>query len=110
MMRALILALATVALVGCQSDEIPDSERPEGVLPDPVPEAQIDCPGGTVVQGLAGPVCAKPTADAGKACSKASDCSGACMAETMTCSEVTPLLGCHEVVMEDGQKVGLCVD
>lgn len=110
MIRRLLLACATVALVACQSDEIPDSERPDGVLPDPVSGAQLDCPGGTVVQGMAGPTCAKPTPDAGKACTKASDCSGACMAETMTCSTVTPLFGCFETVMEDGQKIGLCVD
>jgi hypothetical protein len=110
MIRGFLLSLALVALVACQSEGIPDSERPDGVLPDPVPEAQLDCPGGTVVQGLAGPTCAKPTPDAGKACTKPSDCTGACMAETMTCSDITPMFGCYEVVMEDGQKVGLCVD
>lgn len=110
MIRGLLLTLAMVALVGCQSEGIPDSERPDGVLPGSGPEEVLDCPGGTVVQGFAGPTCAKPTPDAGLACTKASDCSGTCMAETMTCSDITPLFGCHQVVMEDGQQVGLCVD
>ena len=110
MIRGLALVLALVGLVGCQSDEIPDSERPDGVIEGPGPEEVLDCPGGTLVHGMAGPTCAKPTPDAGKACTKASDCSGACMAETMTCSEITPQFGCYEVVMEDGQKAGLCVD
>lgn len=108
MIRGLSLILAVVALVGCQSEGIPDSERPDGVIEGPAEPPS--CPGGTVVIGMAGPTCAKPTPDADKPCTKASDCSGACMADTMTCSKTTPQIGCYDIVMEDGQKVGLCVD
>lgn len=115
MMRALSFArlLGCLMLVqGCQPEAV-WIEGPESV-PEPVaptlPEKIPDCPGGEIVVGLAGPTCAKPTPDAGKACTKASDCSGACLGETMTCSAVTPLFGCNEVVMADGQKAALCVD
>ena len=98
-MKQAVLILALAALMGCQP------ESPSGGL-----SGAVDCPGGTMVHGMAGPTCAKATPDAGKACTKASDCAGACLGETMTCSTMTPLFGCYEVVMEDGQKVGLCVD
>ena len=98
-MRHWIMVVALIALAACQ----PETGR-GGVV------GGADCPGGTVVHGMAGPTCAKPTPDAGKACTKASDCSGACLGETMTCSTMTPMFGCYEVVMEDGQKAGLCVD
>ena len=115
MIRGLTLILAVVALVGCQSEGIPDSERPDGVIEgpgpiEPPPHLNPPCPGGTVVVGMAGPTCAKPTPDAGKACTNASDCSRSCMADTMTCSTISPQFGCYDIVMEDGQKVGLCVD
>ena len=98
-MRHWIVVAAFAVLAACQPETGPGGVV-EGVV----------CPGGTVVHGMAGPTCAKPTPDAGKACTKASDCSGACLGETMTCSTMTPMFGCYEVVMEDGQKAGLCVD
>lgn len=99
MIRSFALCLALIGLAACQPDA-----GPGGVVKG------VDCPGGTVVHGMAGPTCAKPTLDAGKACTKASDCTGACLGETMTCSTMTPMFGCYEVVMEDGQKAGLCMD
>lgn len=55
-------------------------------------------------------VCLKPTPDGGKSCSKASDCSGFCLADSRTCAAVRPMFGCHEILAEDGTTVGLCVD
>lgn len=95
MIRGLLLTVALLVLAACQPEAAP---------------VGADCPGGAVVYGMAGPTCAKPTPDGGKACIKASDCSGHCMADTMTCSKVTPQFGCFEMMTEDGQKVGLCVD
>lgn len=66
--------------------------------------------GGQTVQGLNGPACAKPTPDAGKSCNKPSDCTGYCMAQTMTCSAQTPQFGCFDIVIEGGNTIGLCVD
>jgi hypothetical protein len=99
MIRRLALCLTLIGLAACQPDAGPGGVVEGG-----------DCPGGTVVHGMAGPTCAKPTPDAGKACKKASDCSGHCMADSMTCSALTPQFGCFDMRTEDGQKVGLCVD
>lgn len=110
-MRKSLLFAALLALTACQSDAPPP--LPPGVTPLSAAE-RADCldHGGSVVMGglATAEICLRPTQDAGKACTKASDCSGACMADTMTCSKVTPLFGCYEVMMEDGQKAGLCVD
>ncbi|MBU2982931.1 hypothetical protein KO498_14020 [Lentibacter algarum] len=73
-------------------------------------EAQCKAAGGSMVIGLAGPQCARPQPDAGKACSDSKDCAGLCLAATRTCSPVTPFFGCHEVLMAGGKKAALCVD
>jgi hypothetical protein len=102
-MRAFFAALGlTVVLAAC----VPEAGPETGV------GSTGDCGanGGTMVVGMAGPTCAMPTPDAGKACTKPADCSGVCLGETMTCSALTPMFGCYEVVMEGGQKAMLCVD
>jgi hypothetical protein len=48
--------------------------------------------------------------DAGKICSRASDCQGACLARSGTCSPVIPLLGCHEVLLDSGRRVTECLE
>ncbi len=97
---ALVLALG-IGVSGCT----PETGPKGGTL-----EESCLQKGGQVVNGLVGPSCGMPTPDAGKSCKKASDCSGSCLGETMTCSKITPQFGCYQVVMEDGQKIGLCVD
>lgn len=103
-----VMLLSLAGLVACVEDAVPTG----GPGPTLTDADRADCTdhGGTVVTGFAGPTCAKATPDAGKSCKKASDCSGSCMTDTMTCSKITPQFGCYEVVMEDGQKAGLCVD
>lgn len=46
--------------------------------------------------------------DAGKPCSRKSDCQGECLARSGTCSPVIPLLGCHEVLLNSGLRVTEC--
>ncbi len=72
-------------------------------------QQQCEAAGGTMVIGLAGPQCARPEPDAGKACNDSKDCSGVCLAETRSCSPVTPFFGCHDV-LQGGKAVGLCID
>jgi hypothetical protein len=48
--------------------------------------------------------------DAGRICTKASDCESACLARSRTCAPVKPLFGCHEVLLDSGQAATLCVD
>lgn len=110
-MRKSLVFVALLALAACQSDAPPP--LPMGVTALSAAE-RADCldHGGSVGMGgmVQAEICYRPTPDAGKACTKASDCSGACMADTMTCSNVTPQFGCYDVMTEDGQKAGLCVD
>ena len=97
MRRLLALCLMVLVMVACKP------EAPSGT-------DQPDCAGGQIVQSMSGPVCAMPNADAGKACARAGDCSGVCLAETRTCSPYSPQFGCFELLDEGGQMVGLCVD
>jgi len=48
--------------------------------------------------------------DAGKSCSKASDCSSACLARSLSCAPLQPLFGCHEVLTDRGARVTQCLD
>ena len=54
--------------------------------------------------------CQTPTRDAGKQCRKAGDCEGVCLGRTGTCAPVVPLLGCQDVLQNDGRRVTLCID
>jgi hypothetical protein len=101
--RRIAMFMALVATAGVLSACQPETE---GTAAGSAP----DCPGGQVVRGFAGPVCVKPTPDAGMSCSKATDCSGVCLADSRTCSAQTPMLGCFDFLDEAGQKLGLCVD
>lgn len=111
-MRKFLVIAALLALTACQAEAPPPF--PPGAAGGLTQAERADCldHGGAVgMGGLArAKICLRPTPDAGKACQRASDCSGACMADTLSCSKVTPQFGCYQVVMEDGQKVGLCVD
>lgn len=103
---ALILLLAA-----CQPTE---PEFPEIGGLTGVEETQCTGQGGQVVMGLAGPACAMPTPDAGQSCRSETDCSGFCLASEGDgpgqCSPITPYFGCHEVLIGNGERVGLCVD
>ncbi len=105
----LITALALLALAGCK----PDAASP---LP-PVGAAAVDAArsacearGGNfraLGQGLL--FCQHQTGDAGKACERASDCEGACLARSRSCSPLTPLAGCNEILTDRGQTVTECL-
>jgi hypothetical protein len=103
---ALIIALALTACVqepatGPQGKALSDADRAECLMQ-----------GGSVGRGglLPDEVCFRPKPDAGKACTRKSDCSGMCLADTNTCSKVTPMFGCFEFLDETGKKAGICID
>lgn len=111
MRRIILLAVLAFGLAACV-EEPANPPGPETLNLSGAERAQCLAEGGTVGRGglMPNEVCFRPTPDAGKSCMKASDCSGLCMADTMTCSKVTPQFGCFEMMNEDGQQVGLCVD
>ena len=116
-MTRLFAVLALCFIAACQLVETPSDDGGSvyapvvetGATSPLILEQQCEAAGGTMVIGLAGPQCARPEPDAGKACSDNKECSGFCLAATRTCSPVTPYFGCHDV-LQGGKSVGLCVD
>ncbi|MFZ1469141.1 MAG: hypothetical protein WAT09_09195 [Paracoccaceae bacterium] len=106
---ALALIVAALALASCM--ETPPG-GPQGKLLTDTERADCLMRGGTTGYGGFFPdeVCFTPQKDAGKACTKAGDCTGLCLAETKTCSKVSPIFGCYEFLDETGQKADICVD
>ncbi len=109
-MRGVLSALAlTLALSACV--EAPPA-GPQGRSLSDAERADCLMRGGTVGRGglLPDEVCFRPEPDADKACSKKTDCAGLCLADTRTCSPVSPMFGCFEFLDETGQKVGICIE
>jgi hypothetical protein len=55
-------------------------------------------------------ICVKRTRDSSKGCSASGQCEGACLARSRSCSPVTPLVGCHDVLTDSGKRATVCVD
>ena len=55
-------------------------------------------------------LCVRTTRDGGKACRTGRDCQGECLARSMTCAPLAPLLGCNEVVQDNGVRTTLCIE
>ena len=104
--RAALLALALLA--ACRSDAPPPTTGAETA--DPALAADCADRGGTLVFGKAGPACAMPQPDAGQACTGSADCQGFCLADSRTCSPVTPFFGCHDLYEEGQPGVAICID
>lgn len=54
--------------------------------------------------------CVRRTRDAGKACSKQTQCEGLCLARSRSCAPITPMFGCNDILQADGREVTLCLD
>ena len=107
-MKRLVL-IAALALTGCVEEPAPS---PKGKSLTGAERADCLMTDGTLGRGgmLPDEVCILPEPDAGKACTKKTDCEGMCLADTRTCSPVTPMFGCFEFLDETGQTVGICID
>lgn len=55
-------------------------------------------------------ICIFRTKDADKSCTKGTQCEGDCLARSGTCSPIRPLLGCNDILQDDGSRVTLCID
>jgi hypothetical protein len=79
----------------------------------PVPPEQALCEkaGGQWAEmpASSGRICLHRTRDAGKVCHRKRDCQGECLARSGTCSPITPLVGCNDVLQADGTEVTLCL-
>ncbi len=109
------LALTSVAALGsCKpkpENPYPGAENFGSQLLERV-KAQCESDGGTFGPGgkTGGLVCRKTPADAGKSCTKQSDCSTQCLARSQTCAPLEPLFGCNEVLSANGARMTLCLD
>jgi hypothetical protein len=54
--------------------------------------------------------CQFVTRDGGKQCRRESDCDGVCLARSNSCAPIKPLLGCQDILQDDGRRVELCID
>ncbi len=65
--------------------------------------------GGVWNQRSDGAICVTTPKDAGKSCSKASDCEGECLARSNSCAPLKPLMGCNDIRTENGMSVTQCL-
>lgn len=79
----------------------------------PKSPSQIACErkrGSWVNAGSGLNTCVFPTRDGGERCTRESQCDGVCLARSGTCSPVKPLLGCNEILQDNGARVTLCIE
>lgn len=92
----------------------PQPELAPVVAPTPKSEQQVACEKrkGSWVRGSVGEgrTCIFATKDGGKQCTRESQCDGECLARSGTCSPVKPLLGCNDVLQDNGARVTLCIE
>jgi hypothetical protein len=105
------MALAAAALTAaCQPE--PEALPPVGA--DLVALQQARCEADGNIWGRGGVegtfLCYRRTRDAGQRCTRADDCSGACLARSGTCSPLDPMVGCQEVLTSSGARATLCLD
>ena len=108
-------AALLLILAACQAEE--DGPPDDGLANyDPhlfeTQQASCEARDGTFAQGgiTGGYQCFTTPRDAGKSCSKASDCSTQCLARSRTCAPIQPLFGCHDILTSSGAPVTLCID
>ena len=98
----------------------PTPEAKAEVTPDPKPKADPNASarasclakGGTFQKsaGSDARVCVTRTRDANKSCNSSRQCEGMCLARSGTCSPITPLSGCHDIVTNGGNMATVCID
>lgn len=88
----------------------------EEAAPPPPPKSpeQLTCErrGGTWASaGKEGvKACVSRTRDGGKSCTSGLQCQGDCLARSGTCSPITPLFGCNEILQDNGARVTMCIE
>lgn len=105
------LGLIVLALAACKPGEkAPEPLPPVGAARVALEKAACVKRGGDWAGGAGAQFCLERLNDAGKACRTGADCAGACLARSMTCAPVRPLLGCNEIITSAGLRVSECVN
>jgi hypothetical protein len=117
-----VTAVAEPAPVPAAGGTVTEAAAPEPevvpeVVPEPPPksELQIACErkrGRWVGTGIGGGlmICQFTTRDGGKSCTRESQCESLCLARSGTCAPVKPLLGCQEILQNDGSRATQCLE
>ncbi len=112
-------ALAADAEESPAADGAVEPPSPEAVVAPVEPEvqkseAQISCERKRGVWTRLGnsrtATCVRITKDSGKRCTRESQCEGRCLARSGTCAPVDPMLGCNEILQDNGVRVTLCIE
>ncbi|WP_127900573.1 hypothetical protein [Solirhodobacter olei] len=110
MIRTSLAALLCLVLAGCMG-EGPPKLPPVGAASVAASKSRCEATGGRWAgKPGAGMLCFRTPPDAGKLCRRASDCTSGCLAKSRTCSPVTPLIGCQDLLDESGRVVKQCVN
>lgn len=118
MRRAVAIVMVTgliLSACGPQKDDGPGLDTGlAGYSPNLFETQKAECleRGGQFGRGglSGGYVCFETPRDAGKSCSKASDCESACLSRSRSCSPIKPVFGCVDVLTERGRPSTLCID
>ena len=54
--------------------------------------------------------CVTYTRDGGKACDRAQQCDSACLARSGTCAPYKPLVGCNDILDDQGRRMTQCLE
>lgn len=90
----------------------PDIEEPVPETPKSAQQLACEKKGGNWSRTGKGSfrICVYPTRDGGKQCTRESQCDGVCLARSGTCSPLKPLIGCNEILQDNGARVTLCIE
>jgi hypothetical protein len=110
-------ALVPAAEAGATA-EVGETEavnEPAEVAPPPPPKSdrQIACErkdGSWEDTGGGLMICVRQTRDGGKRCTRESQCEGLCLARSGTCAPVDPLVGCQDILQDDGTRATQCIE
>lgn len=106
-MRICLPLLSFIIVVGCVETE-------EASLFGQLTEAEAlacEADGGDIgFGGSVGEVCIRPSPDAGKSCTRSSQCTSYCDAETRTCAATDYSYGCYSYLDESGSALSICVN
>ncbi len=107
-------AEAAVAAAGAEEAVVEGAAAAQPAPPKaPKSAAQIACErkrGSWATTGAGLNTCVRPTRDGDKSCTRESQCEGLCLARSGTCSPVVPLLGCNEILQDNGVRATLCIE
>ncbi|MBK1634939.1 hypothetical protein [Rhodovulum adriaticum] len=114
-MKRAVLLFALLPLSACLGEN-PDPLDPQGRSAAELraQKAACEADGGTFAHGgLSGLMCIRTLEDAGKACTRSTDCIGECVVNDSgrgQCYGQSPMFGCHVMLDEKGDKFEMCID